>query len=203
MRNLIISSRIYEDKNGSISTSFDMEILEMLNKLNMVVKPMNVLKKIDYNLLKKSNGLFLLGGGNINIIEKKKINKIRDNYEKRLFKYFVKQKKPIIAICRGFQNLVSFYGIKPVRVKGHVRSKHNLKIIKSRFIKYKSLNVNSYHDYAITSLPKDYYAIAKLKDGTIEMAEHRTKKILCLMFHPERKMTSQKKIIHSLKNFFQ
>tara|TARA_B100000787_G_scaffold170093_1_gene163952 strand:- start:3868 stop:4479 length:612 start_codon:yes stop_codon:yes gene_type:complete len=203
MKNLIVSPRIYKDTNEVICTSYDVDILEMLNKLNILVKPFNILKKIDHNLLKNSDGLFLMGGGNINKVEKNKINKMRDDYEKKLFKYFVKHKKPIVGICRGFQNIVSFYGIKLVQVKGHVRTKHHLKINKSRFIKHKSLDVNSYHNYAVTNLPKNYSAISQLKDGTIEIAEHKTKKILCLMFHPERKMLSQKKILQSLKKFFQ
>ena len=39
-------------------------------------------------------------------------------------------------------------------------------------------------------------------DGSIEIAEHKNKKILCLMFHPERSMVSKKIILKYLKNFF-
>ena len=202
MKNLVVSGRIYRDKNGELCTSYEEDILKMLNKLDMLIKPCNISKKINYSSLKKSDGLILLGGGNINKIEKKKVNKIRDEYEKKLFQYFVKQQKPIVGICRGFQNIVSFYGINPCQVRGHVRTKHHIKINKSRFIKFRSLNVNSYHNYAIKSLPKNYSVVSKLFDGTIEIAEHNTKKILCLMFHPERKMSSQSKIVESLKKFF-
>jgi N5-(cytidine 5'-diphosphoramidyl)-L-glutamine hydrolase len=201
MKNFIVSSRIFEDKNGAICTSYDLDILEMLHKLDILMIPISASKKINNNLLKNSHGLFLMGGGNINIIEKKKINKIRDDFEKKLFRYFIKQDKPIIGICRGFQNIVSFYGIKPFQVKDHVRTSHHIKINNSRFIKSKSLNVNSYHNYAVKNLPKNYSAISKLRDGTIEIAEHKTKNILCLMFHPERKMPSQRKIMQVLKNF--
>ena len=147
------------------------------------------------------DGLFLMGGGNINIIEKKKINKIRDEFEKKLYRYFIRQNKPIIGICRGFQNIVSFYGIKLTQIENHVRTNHLIKITKSRFVKYKSLNVNSYHNYAIKNLPKDFSLISKLEDDTIEIAEHKTKNVICFMFHPERKMHSQKKIIQVIRNF--
>lgn len=201
MKNFIVSSRIIEDKKGTIHTMYDTDTLEMLNKLDISITPFNVLNKFNKNLLRNSDGLFLMGGGNINKIEKKKINKIRDKFEKNLFRYFIKKNKPIIGICRGFQNIVSFYGIKLFQVKGHVRKSHHIKISKSRFIKYKSLDVNSYHNYGIKNLPKEFSVISKFKDDTIEIAEHKTKKIICLMFHPERKMLSQKKIIQVLKNF--
>ncbi len=201
MKNFIVSSQILEDKNGTIYTSYDVDTLEMLNKLDILITPINVFNKINTNSLKNSDGLFLMGGGNINKIEKKKINKIRDQFERNLFRYFIKKNKPIIGICRGFQNIVNFYGVKLFKVNNHVRTSHHLKINNSRFIKSKRLVVNSYHNYGIKNLPENFNAISKLKDGTIEIAEHKTKNILCLMFHPERKMLSQNKIIQELRNF--
>ena len=201
MKNFIVSSKILQDKHGTIHTLYDIDTLEMFNKLDILITPINILSKLNKNLLKDSDGLFLMGGGNINNIEKKKINKIRDEFESSLFSYFLKKNKPIIAICRGFQNIVNFYGIKLFQVKDHVKTSHRIKINNSRFIKYKSLNVNSYHNYGIKKLPKEFSIVSKLKDDTIEIAEHKTKKILCLMFHPERKMRSQKKILQVLKNF--
>ena len=201
MKNFIVSSQIFEDKNRTLYTTYDVDTLDMLNKLDILITPVNVINKINKHLLKNADGLFLMGGGNINKIEKKKTNKIRDEFEKKLFKYFIKQDKPIIGICRGFQNIVSFYGIKLSQIKYHVRTNHHIKIDNSRFIKSKNLSVNSYHNYAIKSLPKDFSIVSKLEDGSIEIAEHKKKDILCFMFHPERKMPSQKKIIQVLKNF--
>jgi len=202
MKNVIVTSKIYKDQNGILCFSYDKDILKMLSKLNFLVKPFNITNRINYKSLKTCNGLFLTGGGNIYNIEKNELNKIRDNFEKKLFRYFLKQNKPIIAICRGFQNIVNFYGIKLSKVNGHVRKMHNINIKKSKFIKYKKLKVNSYHNYMVTDLPKNYSIISKIKDGSIEIAEHNSKKILCLMFHPERTMPSQSKIMKSIKKFF-
>ena len=132
MKNFIISSQIFEDQHGTMLTSYDVDTLEMLNKLNILITPVNISNKINKHLLMNADGLFLMGGGNINKIERKKTNKIRDEFEKKLFRYFKKQNKPIIGICRGFQNIVSFYGIKPFQVKDHVRTSHRIKINNSR-----------------------------------------------------------------------
>ena len=79
---------------------------------------------------------------------------------------------------------------------------HSLKIGRSKYIKDKSLKVNSYHNYCIKDLPKNFIKVSNTKDGSIEIAEHKSKKILCLMFHPERPMGSKKLILKSLKKFF-
>ena len=113
-----------------------------------------------------------------------------------------KKNKPILAICRGFQLIADIHGIKLEKINNHVRKFHSLKIGKSKFIKDKTLKVNSYHNYCIKNLPKSFVKVSNTKDGSIEIAEHKSKKILCLMFHPERKMKSKKKILKSIKNFF-
>ena len=94
------------------------------------------------------------------------------------------------------------YKRKLFKVNNHVGKYHQLNLKKSRFIKHSKLTVNSYHNYAIKELPKNYINIAKTKDGSIEIAEHKSKKILCLMFHPERNMKSDKLIVEAIQNFF-
>ena len=202
MKNVIVSTRIHLDKHKSFSFSYDEDVLEMLQKLNLLIQPIKISRKIDYNSIKNSDGLFLMGGGDIYKNKKTYLNNIRDNLEKKLYRYFYNNNKPIVGICRGFQNIMNFHGINSTKLKGHVRTFHNLKIEKNKFINYRNLKVNSYHNYCIKNLPKNFLAISKLKDGSIEIAKHKNKKILCLMFHPERKMISHSKIINSLKKYF-
>lgn len=72
MKNFIVSSRISEDENKTKHLLYDIDTLEMLKKLNILITPINALNKFNKNLLKDTDGLFLMGGGNINKIEKKK-----------------------------------------------------------------------------------------------------------------------------------
>ena len=72
MKNFIVSSQIFEDKNRTLYTTYDVDTLDMLNKLDILITPVNVINKINKHLLKNADGLFLMGGGNINKIEKKK-----------------------------------------------------------------------------------------------------------------------------------
>ena len=203
MKTLVVSPKISIDKHKKINFHIDQDLSNFLSRLKVKIIPV-ILKnnKLDLNSVKYADGLILAGGGDISKKQKTKVNQIRDSYEKKLFKYYYTRNKPILAICRGFQLIADIYGIKLEKINNHVRKFHSLKIGKSKFIKDKTLKVNSYHNYCIKNLPKSFVKVSNTKDGSIEIAEHKSKKILCLMFHPERKMKSKKKILKSIKNFF-
>ena len=203
MKALILSSKISIDKYQKINFHIDQDLCNFLTKLNFCVKPIAFKNNnIDFKNLEHSDGLILAGGGDLYKYKKKKINKIRDNYEKKLFNYFFQKNKPILAICRGFQLIADIKGIKLEKIKNHVNKFHLLKINKSRFINNMRVTVNSFHNYSIKKLPKNFIKISDTADGSIEIAEHKSKKILCLMFHPERRMKSSQNILSSIKNFF-
>ena len=203
MKTLVVSTKISIDKHKKINFHIDQDLSNFLNRLKVKIIPV-VLKnnKLDLNSVKYADGLIIAGGGDISKKRKNKVNQIRDSYEKKLFKYYYKKNKPILAICRGFQLIADIYGIKLEKINNHVRKFHSLKIGRSKFIKDKTLKVNSYHNYCIKDLPKSFINVSNTKDGSIEIAEHKSKKILCLMFHPERKMKSKKNILKSIKIFF-
>lgn len=203
MKTLTLSSKITIDKHQRINFHIDQDLCNLLNKLNLNLTPISLKKNnIDFKNLEKTNGLILAGGGDLYRYKKNKVNKIRDNYEKKLFRYYFKKNKPILAICRGFQLIADIHGIKLRKINNHVKKFHLLKINKSRFLSNKKLSVNSFHNYSIKELPKNFIKISNTSDGSIEIAEHKFKKILCIMFHPERKMKSSKNVFKSIKNFF-
>ena len=203
MKTIILSPRIMIDKYNKINFLVDEDMSNFLNNMKVNIVPLSLKKKkIEMKNISIADGLILAGGGNIFNYEKTLSNKIRDAFEKKLFNYFFKKNKPILLICRGFQLLTSLYKRKLFKVNNHVGKYHQLNLKKSRFIKHSKLTVNSYHNYAIKELPKNYINIAKTKDGSIEIAEHKSKKILCLMFHPERNMKSDKLIVEAIQNFF-
>ncbi len=204
MKSIVLTSRIQIDKFNKINFVLDEDLTNFVNQLNLNILPIsfNKMNKINFKNLKSAKGIIFSGGGDIYEYKKSKINKIRDDYEKNLFNYFLKKGKPILLICRGFQLLAKLNNIKLSKIKNHVRKSHLLKLNKSKFLNCSTLNVNSYHQYMIDKLPDDYINIANTKDGSIEIAEHKNKKVLCLMFHPERPMASKNIILKYLKDFF-
>ena len=74
-------------------------------------------------------------------------------------------------------------------------NEYSLKINNQNFgFKIKILKINSYHNYAISQLPKHFNLIVRCSDNSIEIAKSNKYKILSFMFHPERRNISQKKI---------
>ena len=203
MKSIILSSKLIIDKYGKVNFLTDEDLLNYINKLGLNILPLSIKKnQINSENLRLAKGLILSGGGDIYKYKKNKINKLRDSIEIKLFNYFSKKNLPILLICRGFQLMIDMHKIKLFKQKNHVRKSHLLKLSNSKFLKHSKLSVNSYHNYSIKKLPVNYINVASTKDGSIEVAEHKSKKILGLMFHPERNMKSKELVLKSIKNFF-
>lgn len=203
MKSIILSSKLIIDKYGKVNFLTDEDLSNYINKLGLNILPLSIKKnKINTENLRLAKGLILSGGGDIYKYKKNKINKLRDSIEIKLFNYFFKKNLPILLICRGFQLMIDMHKIKLFKQKNHVRKSHLLKLSNSKFLKHSKLSVNSYHNYSIKKLPVNYINVASTKDGSIEIAEHKSKKILGLMFHPERNMKSKELVLKSIKNFF-
>ena len=154
------------------------------------------------SISKNSDALLICGGGEIGKFSKRAIDHKRDIFEKKLLKSFTKKNKPVLAVCRGFQLIASLNSGKFSKSKNHVRKTHYLKIIKnSKYIKYRNLITNSYHNNVIKKIGKKFRVVSNSNDGFIEIAEHLNKKILCFMFHPERYNNSNRDIKNIVKNF--
>ncbi len=203
MKSIILSSKLIVDKYGKVNFLTDEDLSNYINKLGLNILPLSIKKnQINTENLRLAKGLILSGGGDIYKYKKNKINKLRDSIEIKLFNYFFKKNLPILLICRGFQLMIDMHKIKLFKQKNHVRKSHLLKLSNSKFLKHSNLSVNSYHNYSIKKLPVNYINVASTKDGSIEIAEHKSKKILGLMFHPERNMKSKELVIKSIKKFF-
>ena len=203
MKSIILSSKLIIDKYGKVNFLTDEDLSNYINKLGLNILPLSIKKnQINTENLRLAKGLILSGGGDIYKYKKNKINKLRDSIEIKLFNYFFKKNLPILLICRGFQLMIDMHKIKLFKQKNHVRKSHLLKLSNSKFLKHSKLSVNSYHNYSIKKLPVNYINVASTEDGSIEIAEHKSKKILGLMFHPERNMKSKVLVLKSIKNFF-
>ena len=192
MKNILITTNVKYSKKRGFSFSIEKNWIDYSRKLNFNPILCNY-NKLDLELLKnkKLHGIILTGGNDLRIINKKKENIFRDKRETELFKLSLRLKIPILAVCRGSQLVGSIFNHKIVRVKNHVLKNHTLKIIKNSLLKKKKIEVNSYHNFAIKNVSINFEIIAKHQDDTIELSHSRKDKILCLMFHPERKNISQ------------
>ena len=141
--NFLITGR-YKIKKNKPSFYLDEGWDDFFKKIKSRYKLYNPNKTI--NSVIKFDCLIVSGGGDIYNVSKNKHDQYRDKVELKLIKFYIKNKKPVILICRGFQLLANHFKNKLIKINGHVNTHHSLKIKKNLFINNKKINTNSYHN---------------------------------------------------------
>ncbi len=194
----IITQRQTVNSYGASCDSLEKDYINFYNNLGVKLIPVSNFQKAD---LFNADILILTGGGNIY-----KEQQERDLVEAELFNAAVKNKIPIIAVCRGMQYVNLLLG-------GKLSSLNNLKIKRvigvdhEVYINNKVICVNNYHNDGILkndlALGLNVLAIDKEND-VIEAFYSGKMKILGIQWHPERKFNDEASRIFSeqlIKNF--
>ena len=140
------------------------------SKMRLVTLKLDEIKKKKIDKL-KINVLILHGGNDLPNLINKKENKIRKEIDTFLFRYAMSNKIPILAVCYGFQLVAQHFGSSLKKKTNHVKKNHLLNLnlfYKNNF--YDTLKVNSYHNFVINRLSKEFNYICRHMDGSIELA---------------------------------
>ena len=135
------------------------------------------------NTFQKDYDLIVLGGGN-NSIKKMKVDKLRDKINKLVYKIALKKNIKILGICHGAHFLAKKNGFNLKKSNKHVGF-HDVffRVNNSKFKKY----MNSFHTEIICNKKlKDVNIFGFCDDKTVEAFHIKNKKILAIMWHPER-----------------
>lgn len=144
----------------------------------------------------------------------------RDHNEILLIHEAIKQKKPIIWICRGMQminvalgwSLYQDIGQQCSWAQNHNQDRakykelcHEVSFTDNSFLsklyKKAKIQVNSFHHQAVKELGKELQIVAKSGDGAIEAIQHNSLPIYAVQRHPERSYFFDENSI-SLMKFF-
>ena len=138
-------------------------------------------------LHKNFDALIICGGNDFYNKSFKNNDLIRKKYVDFYYKKAIKKKIPIIAFCYGAQYIANKFKLGLSKKNDHLtkHSINNIDPINTLKVKKNRL-VNSFHKYCITSVGKYFSPIYKSDDGTIECLFSEKKKILAVMWHPER-----------------
>ncbi len=196
MKKIIITQRIERfGKHKELRDCLDIKLANLFSNLGYIPVPLpNKLKNINMffkELMPK--GIILSGGGN-------PLSKdLRYKNEKVLIDLSIKNKVPLLGICRGAQRINIHFNGKLKKIKNHTKKKHL--IYENQ--KQKGIKVNSYHDFGFSEkmLGKNLKSLAQSQDRIIEYFEHTNYKIAGIMWHPEREKILKKfdkKIIKGL-----
>lgn len=163
------------------------------------------------DLIKTLDGFIVTGGRDINpklygeriMTKYSKFNDDRDDFEKSLIEYCLKEDLPLLGICRGFQLMNVTLGgslyqdLEKSDFPPHVlnnlernQASHEIEILKDSFLAKLTgegkVGVNSYHHQGIKDLAGDLSTQAKSEEGLVEAAIVEGKKFaLGLQWHPE------------------
>ena len=159
--------------------AIDQRLAEYLSAANLIPVPVpNQLINTPAGLQPWLNafqfiGVILSGGNNIGEVPE------RDSTESALLDFARDHEIPALGICRGMQMMTIWSGGSLKPVEGHVRTRHSL----SGEI---TVNVNSYHDLALSDCPTGFSVTARSEDGEIEAIRHTMHQWQGWMWHPER-----------------
>lgn len=112
----------------------------------------------------------------------------RDATERALLAHATAVGLPVLAVCRGMQMLVDFWGGAATRVDGHVARPHDLHVLDDAGWPLRPGPVNSFHDWGVAraGVPDVLRTLAVAPDDTVEAVAHRELPQLGIMWHPER-----------------
>ena len=191
----ITNAKSYNELRDSVSQEWSSYILETFPNSNFLFIPNIKNKVIDYVRNWSINVLILTGGSDIGKYPD------RDLTELLLIDYALKNKIPIIGICRGMQLIHNYFGGKFSEKNSSFSKRH---VCNPHLIIYngKSYKVNSFHNNKIddTSLDKSFNIFAKCKEDD-STEGFFNKKVLCMMWHPEREKSYHKWNQTLIKNF--
>ena len=151
----------------------------------------NILDLKQYLIKNRINFIVLSGGTNVGE------NKLRDLTENILLKYALNNRIKLLGICRGMQFINLYFKGKLKKIKEHVGRKKKIYSLEGKQTRI----VKCYHNYGIQSLGNSLKKIYKSSDGEIESILHINKRILGIMWHPERSKNFHNDDLRLIKNF--
>jgi putative glutamine amidotransferase len=163
--------------NDQFEYNCDINLLKFfkINFKNFNTEILTFDKKID-----TSFKLIVISGGNdLKKFNGAKKNIIRESLNNKFYSKSIKMKIPILGICYGAQFIASKFRSLIVKKK-HI-GKHSIFLANK-----KRIIVNSYHNQIIKSLNNQLKPQAVAEDKSIEYFCHKNKKIIGIMWHPER-----------------
>lgn len=148
----------------------------------------NLVKSVNLSgiLLTGGNDLFAYGGDSSE----------RDEIETFLIEYSIKEKLPLLGVCRGMQMIQHYFGVNLQKIEGHVSQKHRI------IMDQEYRQVNSFHKFGAMNSIQDLLIRARSDDGVVEAICHKQYPMQGIMWHPERENPFSNEDMNMVKECF-
>tara|TARA_B100002052_G_C15646104_1_gene490673 strand:- start:3 stop:593 length:591 start_codon:yes stop_codon:yes gene_type:complete len=142
---------------------------------------------LNFKLNKKLDLIIISGGNDLANLKKNPANFEKDRLSQQAFHYSKRNGIPIVGICGGAQFIAKKNNFIITKTFKHVGF-HKIFWQKTKLYRTDRCPkiINSYHKYKISGIKKNFTVLAFAKDKSIESFVNYKKKILGVMWHPER-----------------
>jgi putative glutamine amidotransferase len=131
---------------------------------------LEICEKVDGIVLTGGNDLAAYGGDAPD----------RDATEVALLDLAERRDLPVLGVCRGMQMIQHRYGTRLQPVRGHVAPQQCISIDGKR------VEVNSFHNFGAVEVSPPLMSWAIADDGVIKAVRHVDRRMIGVMWHPER-----------------
>lgn len=135
------------------------------------------------------DAVILSGGNSIAVLDETANDAApeRDAFEAELLNQLFVRDIPVLGVCRGMQMINHHLGGTLSACVGHVATRHHLNVAPA-FQTLIATPVNSFHGYGISpsDLAPHLTPIAHDEGGLVEGFVHVQKRLMGIMWHPER-----------------
>lgn len=175
-----ITQRVEDVKSyNEIRDTLDQRWSKLLNESNCLCIPIpnvNMPQTFIKNL--QLDGILLSGGND---------HETRFTCETACIDYCIQEKLPLLGICHGMQFIGQYWGSTLTKIENSVAVNHPVTITSNpHAIPTGTMLTNSYHNFTLNKIPKDFISFAEDKDGHCEAMYHKELPIVTFMWHPER-----------------
>lgn len=191
---ILIVPTVREIYKNQFEYCVDLKLIDFLKKIFT-----NTKIEIYNNTLENNYNLIVFIGGNNSVVKKKR-DLIRNVNNNKIYNFAIKKKIKLLGICHGAQFLAKKFAFKLQKENNHVGNHKVLFHING--LKFKKI-VNSYHNDTIKiNKTKDVNIFGIAQDNTVEAFHVKKKKILGIMWHPERYIKIKKFDQNLIKKFY-
>jgi putative glutamine amidotransferase len=209
---LLLFSCQQQQKKTIILSKASENYVKWMENNNTIILDAYTIKNTD-SILALADGIILTGGEDINPLQYNDtinlavcgdINYQRDTLERKLFDFALKNKIPLIGVCRGMQMMNvasggSLYGDIPTEIgttvihRNNGEVNHEIVLCDTSSLIFPigtdTIMVNSWHHQGLKIMPNHLRVIARSFDGlpeavVMDKSEHPF--MIAVQFHPER-----------------
>lgn len=228
MKKILISSGMTFCEDDKLNTLVPIAYSRAVAKAGgiPIIVPAVLNDEVIDNFIDMCDGYLFTGGLDVNpliygedmILETKKFDKLRDDFEIKLLDKVKENKKPVLGICRGMQLINAYFGgtlYQDLKLAGFNMNHHNPQNILdgTHYVNNEEgsimhnlfgekLIVNSYHHQAVKKVAPGFKVTSRANDGVVEAMELEGDRYIHLVqFHPEMMVENYPEFVKLFEDF--